>query len=93
MWTTFVVCASVSIYLRWWVISTYMEVVIYCPSSVSWITGVLVPGVCACILLSVVLCTRIGVLVSRFTVFLVDYSLDMCCISCGLFTRYVLYFL
>ena len=28
MWTNFVVCASVSTYLRWWVISTYMEVVI-----------------------------------------------------------------
>ena len=26
MWTNFVMCASVSIYLRWWVISTYMEV-------------------------------------------------------------------
>ena len=32
--------------------------------------------VCACSLLSVVLCTRIGVLVPGFTIFLVDYSLD-----------------
>jgi len=32
--------------------------------------------VCACSLLSVVMCTRIGVLVPGFTVFLVDYSLD-----------------
>jgi len=74
MWTTFVVCASVCIYLRWRVISTYMEVVILCPSSVSWVTGVLVPGVCVCVcvcsLLSVVLCTRIGVFVPEFTVFL-----------------------
>ena len=80
MWTTFVVCASVSIYLRLWVISTYMEVVIYCPS-VSWVTVVLVPGVCACSLLSVVFCSRIGGLVPGFAVVLVDYSLD-----------YVLYF-
>ena len=33
MWTTFVMCASVSIYLRWWVIGTYMEMVIQCPPS------------------------------------------------------------
>ena len=33
-------------------------------------------GACACSLFSVVLCTRIGVLVPGFTVFLVDYSLD-----------------
>ena len=32
--------------------------------------------VCTCSLLSVVLCTRIGVLMPGFTVLLVDYSLD-----------------
>jgi len=40
------------------------------------LVGVPLLGVCACSLLSVVLCTRIGVLVPGFTVFLVDYSLD-----------------
>jgi len=44
MWTTFVVYASVSIYLRWWVISAYIEAVIQC-SSVSLVTGFLIPGV------------------------------------------------
>ena len=48
---------------------------VYCPS-VSWVTMVLVSGACACSLLSVLLCTRIGVLVPGFTVLLVDYSLD-----------------
>ena len=69
------VCASVCIYLRWWVISTYMELIIYCPSSVPWATKVLVNGECACSILFDVLCTRNVLLAPGSTVFLVDYKL------------------
>ena len=60
----------------------FMEVVFYCSSSASWVSGFLFLG-CVCSLLSVVLYTRVGVV-------LLSPCAWVHCISCGYSLEYVL---